>query len=90
MLVFTCEVGEHLLVVADEEGVRHVGQLLGVLLLGVQQRRRLRVRHDVVHEGSAARAFFVQKSIKMIKSKKTFPLFTGLFSQKMCVRRALK
>ena len=49
------EVREHLLVVADEERVGHVRQLLRVLRRQLE-RRGLLVRDDVVHEGGAARA----------------------------------
>ena len=41
--------------VADEERVRHVGELLRVERVERQRRRHL-VRDDVVHEGRAARA----------------------------------
>ena len=42
------EVGEHVSVIADKEGVRHVGQLLGVLLHEVE-RRGVLVGDDVIH-----------------------------------------
>ena len=47
--------GGRQLSVPEEEGVGHVGQLLGVLVLEVQGRGLL-VRDDVVHEGRAGGA----------------------------------
>ena len=49
------EMWEHVLVVSDEESVWHVGELLAVLMGDGGWGGDL-VRHDVVHEGSTARA----------------------------------
>ena len=49
------QVWEHVAVVADEEGVCHVGELLRVLLSEVEGRGGL-VRDDVIHIAGAAGA----------------------------------